>query len=88
MLSEDEFEEAFKSPIRNKAPDHDGVDINITSVLNHISHLIKTPLLKIFNESINLGIFLESSKGNTNFQIWQKKITNRLSANFRTFVFL
>ena len=33
---------------RNKAPDHDGLDVK--------------PLLKIFNESINLGIFPENMK--------------------------
>ena len=33
MLSEDEFEEEFKSLKRNKAPGHDGLDVNIiTSV--------------------------------------------------------
>ena len=48
MLSEDEFEEAFKSPMRNKAPDHNGVDVNITSVLNHISHVVKKATAKDF----------------------------------------
>ena len=33
VLSEDEFEEEFKSLKRNKAPGHDGLDVNtITSV--------------------------------------------------------
>ena len=89
MLSKDEFEEAFKSLKRNKAPGHDGLDVNI---ITYVFEFINSkPLLKIFSESINLGIFArkyENSKGNTNFQIWQKRTTNKLSANFRTFVFL
>ena len=32
MLTQDEFEEAFKSHKRNKAPGHDGLDVSITSV--------------------------------------------------------
>ena len=88
VLSEDEFEETFKSLKRNggNALGNDGLDVIIITC-----ELIKKPLLKIFNESINLSIFPENmkiAKGNTNFQIWQKRITNKLSANFRTFVFL
>ena len=59
MLSEDEFEEAFKWLKRNKAPGHDGLDVNI---ITSVYELIKKPLLKIFNESINLGIFPENMK--------------------------
>ena len=58
-LSEDEFEEAFKLLKRNKAPGHDGLDINI---ITSVYELIKEPQLKIFNELINLGIFPESMK--------------------------
>ena len=59
MLSEYKLEEAFKTLKRNKAPGHDGLDVNsITSVYE----FIKKPLLKIFNESINLGIFIEKMK--------------------------
>ena len=37
MLSEDEFEEGFKLLKRNKAPGHDGLDVNIiTSVYEFI----------------------------------------------------
>ena len=87
VLSEDEFKEAFKLLKINKAPGHGGLHVNI----------IKKPLLKIFNESINLGIFPENLKitpgnanfeGNANFQIWQKRVANKLLANFCTFVFL
>ena len=59
LLSEDEFEEVFKSLKRNKAPGHDGLDINITT---SVHEFIKKPLLKIFNESINLSIFPENMK--------------------------
>ena len=59
VLSEDEFEEAFKSLKRNKAPGHDGLDVNI---ITSVYELIKRPLLKIFNESINLRIFPENMK--------------------------
>ena len=52
MLSEAEFEEGFKSLKRNKAPGHDDLDYEF----------IKKPLLKIFNESVNLGIFPENIK--------------------------
>ena len=58
VLTKDEFEEAFKSLKRKKAPSHDGLDVNITSVYE----LIKKPLLKIFSESINCDIFLENMK--------------------------
>ena len=59
VLSQDEFEEAFQSLKRNKAPGHDGLDVNI---ITSVYELIKKPLLKIFNESINLGIFPENMK--------------------------
>ena len=59
MLSEDEFEEAFKSLKRNKALGHGGLDVNI---ITSVYKFIKKPLLKIFNESINLGIFPENMK--------------------------
>ena len=59
VLSEDEFEEAFKSLKRNRAPGHDGLDVNI---ITSVYQLIKKPLLKIFNESLNLSIFPENMK--------------------------
>ena len=59
VLSENEFEEAFKTLKRNKAPGHDGLDVNI---ITSVYEFIKKPLLKIFNESINLGIFPEKMK--------------------------
>ena len=57
MLSEDELEEAFQSLKRNEAPGHDDLDVNI---IKSVYELMKKPLLKIFNESINLGIFQEN----------------------------
>ena len=59
VLSKGEFEEAFKTLKRSKAPDHDGLDVNI---ITSVFEFIKKPLLKIFNESINLGIFPEKMK--------------------------
>ena len=42
VLSEDEFEEIFKSLKRNKAPVHDGLDVNIiTSVYEFIKNTAK-----------------------------------------------
>ena len=58
MLSENEFEEAFKTLKRNKAPGHDDLDVNIITSVNEF---IKKTLLKILNESINLGIFPEKN---------------------------
>ena len=59
VLSENEFEEAFKTLKRNKAPGHDGLDVNI---ITSVYEFIKKPLLKIFSESINLVIFPEKIK--------------------------
>ena len=59
VLSENKFEEASKSLKRNKAPGHDGLDVNI---ITSVYELIKKSQLKIFNESINLGIFQENMK--------------------------
>ena len=55
VLSKDEYEEALKSLKRNKAPCHDGLDVNI---ITFVYEFIKKPLLKIFNELINFGNFL------------------------------
>ena len=57
VLSEDELEEAFKSLKRNETPGHDVLDANI---ITSVYELIKKPLLKIFNKSINLGISQEN----------------------------
>ena len=59
VLSEYDFEEAFKSLKGNKSSGHDGLDVNI---ITSVYEFIKKPLLKIFNESINLGIFAENMK--------------------------
>ena len=81
MLSEDEFKEAFKLLKINKTLGHGGLHVNI----------IKKPLLKIFNESINLGIFPENlkiAKVTPIFKSGKKRVANKLLANFCTFVFL
>ena len=88
VLSENEFEEAFKTLKRNKAPGHDGLDVNI---ITSVYEFIKKPLLKIFSESINLVIFPEKikiAKVTPIFKSGKKTTTNKLSANFRTFLFL
>ena len=59
VLSENEFEEAFKSLKRNKTPGHDGLNVNI---ITFVYEFIKKPLLKIFNDSTNLNIFPEKMK--------------------------
>ena len=59
MLSKNEFEEAFKTLKRNKTSSHDGLDVNI---ITSVYEFKKKPLLNIFNESINLGIFPEKMK--------------------------
>ena len=79
VLSQDEFEEAFKSLRRNKAPGHDGLDVNITT---SVYEFIKKPLLKIFNKSINLGIFPENMKIAKITSIF-KSCKKELLANYR-----
>ena len=79
MLSEAEFEEGFKSLKRNKAPGHDDLDYEF----------IKKPLLKIFNESVNLVIFPENIKIATITPIF-KSGKKELLTNYwpNTFLFL
>ena len=59
VLMKDKFQEVFKSLNRSKALGHDGLEVNIITC---VYELIKKPLLKIFNESTDLGIFLENMK--------------------------
>ena len=58
-LTENELDEAFKSLKKNKAPGPDGLDVNI---IISAYKIIKKPLLKIFNDSLLLGIFPQSMK--------------------------
>ena len=84
MLSENEFEDAFKTLKRNKTPGHDGLDVNIiTSVYEFIKRTTTKDFQRI-NKSRCFTRKNEINKGNTNLQIWY----NKLSANFRTFLFL
>ena len=87
MLNKDEFEKASKLLKRNKASGYDDLDVNIITILYE---LIKKLSLKIFNESINLDILSENMKVAKVTPTFKsgKKITNKLSANFCTFVFL
>ena len=59
VLSKCEYEEAFKTLKRNKAPRYDALDVNI---ITSVYEFIKKPLLNIFNKSIKLGIFPEIMK--------------------------
>ena len=59
FLTENELDEAFKSLKKNKAPGADGLDVNI---IISVYEIIKKTLLKIFNDSLLLGIFPQSMK--------------------------
>ena len=58
-LTEDEFLKAFKSLKINKAPGFDQIDVNL---INQIYNHIKEPLIRIFGDSIKLGVFPEKLK--------------------------
>ena len=58
-LTEDEFDEAFKALKSNKSLDSDGLHVNI---IKAVYSLIKQSLMKIFDSSLSLGIFLDSMK--------------------------
>ena len=54
---EDEFLKAFLKPLKiNKAPGFDQIEVN---VINQIYNHIKKSLIRIFGDSIKLGVFLE-----------------------------
>ena len=67
VLNENEFQEAFKSFKWNKAPGHDGLNVDI---ITYVYEPIKKPLFKIFNESINLRLFQENMKIAKAHQFW------------------
>ena len=58
-LTENELEEAVKSLKKSKASGPDGLDVNI---IISVYKIIKRPLLKIFNDSLLLGIFPQKMK--------------------------
>ena len=58
-LTENELEEAVKCVKKNKASGPDGLDLNI---IISVYKIIKRPLLKIFNDSLLLGIFPQTMK--------------------------
>ena len=58
-LTEDEFLKAFKSLKINKAPGFDQIGVNL---INQIYNHIKEPLIRIFGDSIKLGVFPEKLK--------------------------
>ena len=54
---EDEFLKAFLKPLKiNKAPGFDQIEVN---VINQIYNHIKKSHIRIFGDSIKLGVFLE-----------------------------
>ena len=74
---------AFKSWKITKAPGFDQIDVN---VINRIYNHIKKPLIRIFGDSIKLGVFSEKlkfglPKGFPNFQIWKKRTSNELQTS-------
>ena len=81
MLSENEFDETFRTLKRNKPPGHDGLNVNI---ITFVYEFIKKPLLKIFDESMNLGIFPEKMKIAKVTQIF-KSGKKELLRNYRQF---
>ena len=58
-LTENELEEAVKSLSKKKASGPDGLDVNI---IISVYKIIKRPQLKIFNDSLLLGIFPQTTK--------------------------
>ena len=58
-LTENEFGKSFKPFKKNKVSGADGLDVNI---ITSAYEFIKTLLLKIFNETLTLGIFPENMK--------------------------
>ena len=87
VLSKNEFEEAFKTLKRNKAPGHDGLDVNI---ITSVYEFIKKTLLKIVNESTKATPIFKSGKKEllTNYRpisvlscfskIWEMIMYNRV----------
>ena len=53
------YKNAFFSLKTNKNPGHDGISFN---VIRHCSRALSTPLLSIFNSSLQTGIFLDELK--------------------------
>ena len=82
-LTEDACLEVFKSLKINKAPAFDERDLN---VINHIHNHIKKTLIKIFGDSIKLGVFPEK-KVFPNIKIWKKRTFNELQTNIRFALF-
>ena len=58
-LTEDEFDETFKTLKNNKSPGSDGLHVNI---IKAVYSFINQPLMKIFDSSLSLRIFPDSMK--------------------------
>ena len=87
LLTEDKFLEAFKSLRINKVPGFDQIDVN---VINQIYNHIKNPLIRIFGDSIKLGVFSEKlklPKVTPIFRSEKNRTFNELQTNFSFAVF-
>ena len=58
-LTEEEFKNAFFSLKTNKSPGYDNIHVN---VIRNLYNELKTPLMNIFNLSLNTGIFPDRMK--------------------------
>ena len=58
-LTEEEFKNAFFSLKTNKSPGYDNIHVNI---IRNLYNELKTPLMNIFNLSLNTGIFPDGMK--------------------------
>ena len=87
LLTEDKFLEAFKSLRINKVPGFDQIDVN---VINQVYNHIKNPLIRIFGDSIKLGVFSEKlklPKVTPIFRSEKNRTFNELQTNFSFAVF-
>ena len=58
-LAEEEFKNATFSVKTNKSPGYNNIHVN---VIRNFYNELKTPLMNIFNLSLNTGIFLDRMK--------------------------
>ena len=87
LLTEDKLLEAFKSLRINKVPGFDQIDVN---VINQVYNHIKNPLIRIFGDSIKLGVFSEKlklPKVTPIFRSKKNRTFNELQTNFSFAVF-
>ena len=78
-LTEEEFKNAFFSLKTNKSPGYDNIHVN---VIRNLYNELKTPLMNIFNLSLNTGIFPDRMKVAKVTLIFKKGEKSRIS-NYR-----